>query len=176
MCYIIVRYSVPSKIVFGGMIMKKDYKSTEERIFAGFRRFNKILRREEFGHHGKARILNVLEANGPMNQRALQDEVEITSSSASELLKKMEDHGLITRTQDPENSRSLIVEITEAGKERAAAFDAEKKEKTKKLFAALTEEEKVQFAEMLDKIQASWYEEGKFYGDSRRHRRKQLGE
>ena len=155
--------------------MKKEYKSTEERIFAGFRRFSKILKREEFGHHGKARILNVLIEEGPMNQRALQDEVEITSSSASELLRKMEEHGLVSRTQDPENAKSLIVEITDAGRERAAALDAEKAEKTKKLFAALTEDEKKQFADMLDKIQDSWYEEGKFYGDCKRHRQKQLG-
>ena len=155
--------------------MKKTYKSNEERIFAGFRRFSKILKREEFGHHGKARILNVLMEEGPMKQRELQDEVEITSSSASELLRKMEEHGLITRTPDPENSKTLIVEITEAGKERAAALDAEKADKTEKLFSALTEEEKQQFADMLDKIQDAWYAEGKFYGDCKRHRNKQLG-
>lgn len=154
--------------------MKKDYKSNEERIFAGFRRFNKILKREEFGHHGKTRILNLLVENGPMSQRDLQEEVEITSSSASELLKKMEDHGLVTRTPDPDNARSLIVEITEAGKAKAAELDAEKADKTAKLFEALTEEEKAQFAAMLDKIQDAWYEEGMFYGDSKRHREKQL--
>ena len=155
--------------------MKKEYSSNEERIFAGFRRFSKILKREEFGHHGKARILSILNEEGPKSQRDLQDEAEITSSSASELLKKMEEHGLVTRKADPANAKSLIVEITEAGKERAAALDAEKAEKTAKLFAALTEEEKAQFAAMLDKIQDAWYEEGMFYGDCKRHRNKQLG-
>lgn len=154
--------------------MKSNYKTTEERIFAGFRRLSKILKREEFGHHGKARILNVLMENGPMTQRALQDTVEITSSSASELLRKMDDHGLITRTQNPENAKGLIITITEEGKTRARALDAEKAEKTRQLFAALTEEEKESFAAMLDKIQNSWYEEGRFYGDSKRHREKQL--
>ena len=155
--------------------MKKDYSSNEERIFAGFRRFSKILKREEFGHHGKARILSILVEEGPKSQRDLQDEAEITSSSASELLRKMEEHGLVKRTQDPNNAKSLIVEITEAGRERAEALDAEKADKTAKLFAALSEEEKAQFAAMLDKIQDSWYEQGLFYGDCRRHRNKQLG-
>lgn len=154
--------------------MKKEYKSNEERIFAGFRRFNKILKREEFGHHGKARILNLLEENGPVSQRDLQEEIEITSSSASELLKKMEEHGLVKRSADPANARSLIVEITDAGKAKAAELNAEKAEKTAKLFAALSDEEKEQFAQMLDKIQDAWYKDGMFYGDSRRHRNKQL--
>lgn len=156
--------------------MKTEYKTTEERIFAGFRRFSKILKREEFGHHGKARILNELLESGPITQKELQEKVEITSSSASELLRKMEEHGLVTRAQDPEDARGLIVTITDEGKARAAALDAEKAEKTKQLFAALSEEEKEQFAAMLDKIQASWYEEGKFYGDARRHHIRQVGE
>ena len=155
--------------------MKKEYRSNEERIFAGFRRFNKILKRQEFGHHGQTRILNILAEKGPVSQRDLQEEVEITSSSASELLTKMEDHGLVKRTADPANAKGLIVEITEEGRKRAEQLNAEKTEKTQKLFAALTDEEKEQFAAMLDKIQDAWYEEGMFYGDSRRHRNKHLG-
>ena len=156
--------------------MKTEYKTNEERIFAGFRRFSKILKREEFGHHGKARILNELLANGPISQKELQEKAEITSSSASELLRKMEDHGLVKRAADPDDARGLIVTITDEGKARAEALNAEKAEKTKQLFAALSEEEKEQFASMLDKIQASWYEEGKFYGDARRHHIKQVGD
>lgn len=152
--------------------MKKEYVSNDERIFAGFRRFSKILKREEFGHHGKARILSVLNANGAMKQKELQETVEITSSSASELLKKMEEHGLVTRTPDPDNAKGLIVEITEKGKERCEALDAEKAAKTANLFAALSDDEKKQFADMLDKIQDSWYEQGLFYGDCRRHHNK----
>lgn len=155
--------------------MKKEYKSSEERIFAGFRRFSKILKKDEFSHHGKARLLSLLIENGAMLQRDLQEKAEITSSSASELLRKMEDHMLVTRKPDPNNAKGLIVEITEKGKEKAEEFENEKDAKTKKLFAALTEEEKIQLADMLDKIQASWYEEGLFYGDCKRHRRKQLG-
>ena len=151
--------------------MKKEYKNNDEKILAGFRRFGKILRLEAFGHHGKSRILSVLCAEGAMPQRKLQDEVEIASGSASELLKKMEEHGLITRTPDPDDSRGLIVEATDAGRELSERFAAEKSEKAKKLFSALTEEEKEQFAGMLDKIYDSWYEQGLFYGDCKRHRR-----
>ena len=151
-------------------MMKKEYKNNDEKILAGFRHFSKILRHEaSFGHHGKTRILNVLCAEGAMTQKKLQDEVEIASGSASELLKKMEDHGLITRTTDPDDSRGLIVEVTEAGRELNDRLTAEKSEKAKKLFSALTEEEKEQFAGMLDKIYDSWREQGLFYGDCRRH-------
>ena len=150
--------------------MYKEYKNNDEKILAGFRRFSKILRHEaSFGHHGKTRILSVLCAEGPMAQRKLQDEVEITSGAASELLKKMEDHGLITRTADPDDSRGLIVEVTEAGREFNDRLAAEKSEKARNLFSALTEEEKEQFAGMLDKIYDSWREQGLFYGDCKRH-------
>ena len=152
--------------------MKKEYKNNDEKILAGFRRFNKILRHEAFGHHGKSRILSVLCFEGAMPQKALQDEVEIASGSASELLKKMEDHGLITRTPDPDDSRGLIVDVTDAGRELSDRLAAEKAEKAQKLFSALTEEEQEQFAGMLDKIYDSWYEQGLFYGDCKHHRMK----
>ena len=111
--------------------MKKDYNNTDERILAGFRRFSKILRQEAFGHHGKARILNTLCAEGPISQKQLQDEVEISSGSASELLKKMEEHGLIVRKADPNDNRGLIVEVTDAGREMNDTLNAEKSEKAK---------------------------------------------
>ncbi|MBR5381167.1 MAG: MarR family transcriptional regulator [Oscillospiraceae bacterium] len=152
--------------------MKKAYKNNDEKILAGFRRFNKILRLEAFGHHGKSRILSVLCAEGAMPQKKLQEAVEISSGSASELLRKMEEHGLIARTADPADSRGLIVEATAEGQALNAQLAAEKGEKAKKLFSALTEEEKEQFAGMLDKIYDSWYEQGLFYGDSKRHRKK----
>ena len=151
--------------------MKKEYNNNDEKILAGFRRFSKILRQEAFGHHGKARILNVLCAKGPISQKQLQDEVEISSGSASELLKKMEEHGLIARKPDPADNRGLLVEVTAEGKKMNDTLNAEKSEKAKALFAALTEEEKEQFVTMLDKIHDSWYEQNKFYGDRKRHRR-----
>ena len=149
--------------------MKKEYNNTDEKILAGFRRFSKILRQESFGHHGKARILNVLCSEGAMSQKELQDEVEISSGSASELLKKMEEHGLITRKPDANDSRGLIVEVTDAGKAMNETLNAEKSEKAKALFSALSEDEKEQFAGMLDKIYDSWREQGLFYGDCKRH-------
>ena len=118
--------------------MKTEYKTTEERIFAGFRRFNKILKREEFGHHGKSRILNELVLGGKMSQKELQEKVEITSSSASELLKKMEEHGLITRKASPEDSRGLIVEVTEEGKKMNDTLVSEKSEKAKALIDGIS--------------------------------------
>ena len=151
--------------------MKKEYNNNDEKILAGFRRFSKILRLEAFGHHGKARILNVLCTEGPMSQKQLQDEVEISSGSASELLKKMEEHGLIERKTSPEDNRGLIVEVTAAGREMNDTLNVEKSEKAKALFSALTEDEKEQFSAMLDKIYDSWYEQNMFYGDAKRHRR-----
>lgn len=150
--------------------MKQNYNSTDERILAAFRRFNNVLKKEEFGHHGKARILNLLAEKGPMTQKNIQDEAEITSSSASEILKKMEDHGLISRAVDPKDSRGKIVSLTELGKEKCEGFRAEKQQKAETLFASLSSEEKESMAAMMDKIQADWYEKGLFYGDFKANR------
>ena len=150
--------------------MQKNIENTEERILAGLRRCNKILRHGKFGHHGKARILGMLKENGPMTQKSLQEEAEIRSSSISELLKKMEEHGMVTRKPDPNDQRGLVVEITDKGTEIANEIRKEKGEKAHKFFGALTPEEQEQFANMLDKIQDSWREEGMFYGDAKRHR------
>ena len=62
-------------------------------------------------HHGKGRgqgkILKILARNGEMSQKDLQDMLEIQSGSISEVLAKLEDKGMITRTKSEDDKRKV---------------------------------------------------------------------
>ena len=108
---------------------------------------------------GRAGALMVLSRHGVMSQRALAERLDIRSASASELLVKMEELGLITRTPDGNDKRAVLVELTELGRQEAARLAEQREKSNKDLFAVLTDEEKRQLENILGKLTPYWHEE-----------------
>ena len=65
---------------------------------------------------GQGRILTALQKMSGVNQRELAFILDIRPQSLGELLQKLEQNGYITRKIDENDKRSLIVELTEKGK------------------------------------------------------------
>lgn len=111
-----------------------------------------------------ALLVEVQEAS----QKELVQSLDIRPSSLSELLKKLEGKGYIERRQDPDDKRNMIVSLTEAGeiaaKEMAKGHDAF----SDRMFAALSEEEKAQLNNLLEKLIDAWRDD--FSGDAARMR------
>lgn len=109
-------------------------------------------------HHGKGRgqgkILKILARNGEMSQKDLQDILEIQSGSISEILAKLEEKGMITRTKSEEDKRKVMISITDAGREKAANCGC--KNRAERLYSGLTEDEKEQLKTLLNKLVNSW--------------------
>ena len=57
-------------------------------------------------------------------QRALADKLSVSAIYASKLLRALEAQGLITRRQNPEDSRSILLSLTEDGQARIAEAKA----------------------------------------------------
>ncbi|MDO4290443.1 MAG: MarR family transcriptional regulator [Eggerthellaceae bacterium] len=108
---------------------------------------------------GRARALVALSHHGAMSQRELAERLNIRSASASELLTKMEELGLVTRTPDENDRRAMLVELTEHGRQEAARIAAQREKADKNLFAVLTDEEKQQLESILGKLTPYWHEE-----------------
>ena len=114
-------------------------------------RSHRALERMPADHRGVKRVLRLLDlGGGSLTQRDLMQLMDVRPGSLSELLGKMEAHGLITRERREEDHRCVTITLTDAGREKA------KERGRRDLFAALNEEEKEQLKAILAKLTASW--------------------
>ena len=98
---------------------------------------------------GRGRVLRLLALQSPISQKELAYLLGIRSQSLAEQLSKLEDEGLVERHRDPADRRTSIVDLTDLGRE---SLDAEAEIPVDDPFAVLTDEEKEQFASLLDRV------------------------
>lgn len=89
-----------------------------------------------------------------MTQKELQEALGVQPGSASEIISKLEDRGLVSRERDEEDRRRVVLRITEAGREQAEAASCE--EKGQDLYEALSVEEQDTLKALLKKLLESW--------------------
>lgn len=114
------------------------------------------------GHHlhhrgrrgGQNGILALLAEKESMDQKELQQLLQIQPGSVSEILMKLERKGFITREKNEEDRRRSVVWLTEKGKE--ALKEQNSQEEETDMFAALNEEEKSELKRLLKKLLESW--------------------
>ena len=110
------------------------------------------------GKGSQKRILCMLKETGPITQSELTQWLGIQPGSASEVLGKLGEAGLIVREQSQEDRRTTRVHLTEKGKQEAEIAFAARKERQKQMFENLSDEEKRIFLEILEKVNADWDE------------------
>ena len=101
-----------------------------------------------------ARTLSVLAGNDGATSRELCEILDIRPSSLSELLGKMEEHGLVTRQTSEEDRRASQVLLTDEGKTAAAGLKENMKKHAEEFSACFTEEEAETFCALADKLSA----------------------
>lgn len=110
------------------------------------------------GRASQNRVLRILEKHGELTQRQLQDIMGIQQGSLSELLKKMEEHGLIDRRQSPDDRRQILVRLTERGEAQSQLNHERMAQQAVELTAVLSGEEQQQLQVLLAKLLDSWEE------------------
>src|SRR6187397_3435233 len=60
-------------------------------------------------------VLTTLEADGPLPMGRLADALDVSVASATGIVDRMAQRGLVERRQDPDDRRVVIVHLTEAG-------------------------------------------------------------
>lgn len=99
-------------------------------------------------HRGQAKILSILKEQPTISQKELLPQLQMTPQSASELIKKLENKGFITREKSPQDKRVLMIQLTKLGEQ-----EAEKGSEFEPIaLNALTLEEKQQFQHILQKL------------------------
>ncbi len=100
---------------------------------------------------GQGRVLAILANTPPISQKELAQQLDIRQQSLSELMLRMEENGLISRSPSKEDGRVVMVELTEKGKQLADENKANL-QSTEKIFDCLNDEEKEQFKNYLARI------------------------
>ncbi|MEZ7198152.1 MarR family winged helix-turn-helix transcriptional regulator [Pseudodesulfovibrio karagichevae] len=113
--------------------------------------------RRDSAHHAQHRVLSLLLENGPMPQGELLEILDVRSSSLSELLRKLEDRGLILRERNPEDRRGFIISPTDQARELAPGNGGSPGVDSQ--FDRLDEAEREQLRAILGKLIASLRED-----------------
>lgn len=129
--------------------------NTDGKLFALLNRLGRAGHGTSNGKSSQNRILQILSKSGRMTQRELTAQLGIQPGSASEIIKKLESAGLITRQSNSEDRRTVDIALTDAGKAQAEAGNAQHADHT--LFNVLSDEEKQQLLTLLEKLGHHWH-------------------
>ena len=80
---------------------------------------------------GHIRALLIIEAGGARTPREVADLLGIGRTSVTGLLDRLEVEGLLTRSIDPEDKRSFILDLTEKGQNLVTQIDAIRRKQLK---------------------------------------------
>lgn len=102
------------------------------------------------------RLLILLLETGPITQRELTERLGIQPGSASEVVAKLENAGLLTRTESKADRRTVDVTLTGEGENQAKEAKSQRDGRHGEMFAALSEDEKSQLLGLLEKVNRDW--------------------
>ncbi|MFV0361618.1 MAG: MarR family winged helix-turn-helix transcriptional regulator [Suipraeoptans sp.] len=100
---------------------------------------------------GQAGILFCLIKTGPLTQKQLAKRMFITAPSVTVTIQKLEDEDLVIKEVDKIDRRKIIVSITEKGKTLIKRGMGSSGEIDKLICTDMSEEERIQFKELLQK-------------------------
>jgi DNA-binding MarR family transcriptional regulator len=99
-----------------------------------------------------AGILRILNASPAITQQALATTLDMVPSRLVALVDEMEERGLIERRANPDDRRSYALHITEKGRSTLQTIGGIAREHSQALLAALSEEERRQLADLLQRV------------------------
>ena len=110
------------------------------------------------GKGSQTGVLIALEETGPITQRKLTELLDIRPGSASEVLTKLEHNGLIRRSPNSADGRTMDISLTEEGQQQSLLARQQRIRRHDEMFACLSEEEKQELLALLGKLNGAWGE------------------
>ncbi len=103
------------------------------------------------GNQGQGKALSLLGAMGKMTQTELGQRLHVTPASASELIGKLVQRGLIHRERSTRDGRVMMIALSDQGQTELQ----EHRDFYASILVNLTEEERTQFASFIRKLVSS---------------------
>lgn len=138
--------------------MKKQDReeSIEKALVLNLRDLGHFVRNLYEGRGSQKRILILLREFGEMTQAKLTRRLGIRQGSASEVIRKLDSAGLICRSRNDIDKRTVDIRLTEAGQEAAAAAVLQRRQRHKAMFSCLTEQEREELLRLTEKLKQDW--------------------
>ncbi len=132
--------------------------SAEDRLIRQIRFCGRFLHHNTEQRGSQRHVLERLKAHGTMTQKDLMESMRIQSGSASELLGKIEQAGLVSRVKCETDRRLVEIRITDEGLQELDKMQAQYRQSVSELLTVLNDDEKTQLTDLLDKLAANWAE------------------
>jgi DNA-binding MarR family transcriptional regulator len=97
-------------------------------------------------------LKHLVEARAPMPLGQLAERIVCVKSNVTQLVDRLENDGLVRRLPDPNDRRSVLAAVTDAGRERFRAGAAALARAERDLLAEFPEAERQHIAELLSAI------------------------
>ena len=138
--------------------MNGQYKSLDRnnKLIWNFRDIGHTMRQISEGRGSQKRILILLRETAGMTQKELTARLGVRPGSASEVLNKLEQAGLILRTPSETDHRTTDIRLTSDGEVLAKEASIQRMERHEQMFAVLSVEEKDTLITLLERVNARW--------------------
>ena len=138
--------------------MNGQYESLDRnnKLIWNFRDIGHTMRQISEGRGSQKRILILLRETDGMTQKTLTARLGVQPGSASEVLNKLEQAGLISRTPSETDHRTTDIRLTPDGEALAKEASEQRAERHEQMFSVLSDEEKKNLIAILEKINNHW--------------------
>jgi len=86
-------------------------------------------------------VLAAIDADGPLPMHGLAESLDVSQASATGIVDRMEQRGLVERTRDPDDRRVVRVGLTDNGRRLIEGVADERKERLARVLEELTDDE-----------------------------------
>ena len=131
-------------------------EDTNGKLIINLRDLGHTMRSLDEGRGSQKRILIVLGETGPITQQELTEHLRIQPASASEVIAKLENAGLVIRSINEADRRTAVISLTEQGLRQSEEARAQRIERHRQMFSALSGEEKEQLLRLTEKLNSDW--------------------
>lgn len=97
-------------------------------------------------------VMEALLHLGPLNQKALGEKLLKSGGNITMVIDNLEKCGHVERQRDPEDRRSVLIHLTDKGKQFISSFFPEHLEEIKKEFSVLSRQEKKDLSKICKKL------------------------
>lgn len=153
-----------------------DMCNIDNKLIMNLRDLGHMIRFLFEGKGSQKRILIILYEAGSMTQRELTERLGVQPGSASEVIRKLENAGLILRKQSQTDRRTTDIQLTESGQTEAEKAVRQRQIRHQEMFSCLSIEEKEILLALIEKLNTDWdnryRENDKKMGCIERHRKK----
>jgi DNA-binding MarR family transcriptional regulator len=125
------------------------------------------------GKVSQSRVLHELERHGEMTQRELQERMGIQQASLSELVKKLEERGLIQRERAESDHRQVLIRLSPLGVQHNQEMHETRMRQNQELVEVLDEDERRQLTALLQKLLNGWESQFGKEGKEGRYKREE---